>query len=83
MFFVFAMKKGWNIGLSCKNNHEAVKHSRLSRTIDFGKEWLGYSISENYKNAINPLFDELDELKSKKLVGQELIKKMKGFTFRF
>ena len=58
-------EKGWNIGLSCKNNHEAVKHSRLSRTIDFGKEWLDYPVSENYKNTIAPLFDELDELKNK------------------
>ena len=57
-------EKGWNIGLSCKNNHEAVKHSRLSRTIDFGKEWLDYPVSENYKNTIAPLFDELDELKN-------------------
>ena len=31
----------WEIGLSCKHNHEAVKHSRLSDTIDFGKEWFG------------------------------------------
>ena len=27
----------WEIGLSAKNNHSAVKHSRLSDTIDFGK----------------------------------------------
>lgn len=60
-------EKGWAIGLSCKNNHEAVKHSRLSRTIDFGNDWLGYPVSENYKNTINPLFDELDELKTKKV----------------
>ena len=26
--------KDWQIGLSCKHNHEAVKHSRLSDTID-------------------------------------------------
>ena len=25
----------WEIGLSCKHNHKAVKHSRLSATIDF------------------------------------------------
>jgi len=26
----------WAIGLSCKHNHAAVKHSRLSSSIDFG-----------------------------------------------
>ena len=72
-------EKGWNIGLSCKNNHEAVKHSRLSRTIDFGKEWLGYPVSENYKNIISPLFDELDELKSKKARWAGIDKKDERF----
>ena len=72
-------EKGWNIGLSCKNNHEAVKHSRLSRTIDFGKEWLGYPVSENYKNIISPLFDELDELKTKKARWAGIDKKDERF----
>ena len=72
-------EKGWNIGLSCKNNHEAVKHSRLSRTIDFGKEWLGYPVSENYKNIISPLFDELDELKSIKARWAGIDKKDERF----
>ena len=31
----------WEIGLSCKHNHHAVKHSRLSATIDFGHRWFG------------------------------------------
>ena len=30
-------QNGWEIGFSCKHNHHAVKHSRLSDTIDFGK----------------------------------------------
>ena len=29
----------WEIGLSLKHNHFAVKHSRLSKRIDFGKKW--------------------------------------------
>ena len=72
-------EKGWNIGLSCKNNHEAVKHSRLSRTIDFGKEWLGYPVSEEYKNTITPLFNELDELKTKKARWAGIDKKDERF----
>ena len=32
-------QNGWGIGLSCKHNHHAVKHSRLSDSIDFGKEF--------------------------------------------
>ena len=53
----------WEIGLSCKHNHTAVKHSRLSATIDFGDSWLGIPCSQNYFDEITPLFDELLELR--------------------
>ena len=36
----------WEIGVSAKNNHVAVKHSRLSSSIDFGKKWLGVNVSD-------------------------------------
>lgn len=72
-------EKGWNIGLSCKHDHEAVKHSRLSRTIDFGKEWLGVPVSQNYHDRIKPIFDELDELKSKKARWAGIDKKDERF----
>src|SRR3989344_1138340 len=38
----------WEIGVSAKNNHEAVKHSRLSSDINFGEKWLGIDSSEKY-----------------------------------
>lgn len=72
-------EKGWNIGLSCKHDHEAVKHSRLSRTIDFGKEWLGFPVSQKYHDTIKPIFDELDELKSKKARWAGIEKKDERF----
>ena len=49
----------WEIGISAKNNHRAVKHSRLSNDINFGEKWLGVSCSENYFSEIKPIFDEL------------------------
>ncbi|MHC1694600.1 MAG: HaeIII family restriction endonuclease [Eubacteriales bacterium] len=54
----------WEIGLSCKHNHTAVKHSRLSYTIDFGKLWFGKQCTDQYFHEIKPLFDELTELKN-------------------
>ena len=30
----------WEIGLSLKHNHFAVKHSRLAKKLDFGKNGL-------------------------------------------
>ena len=52
-------QNAWEIGLSCKHNHHAVKHSRLSATIDFGTEWFGIPCSYGYFSAITPIFEQL------------------------
>jgi hypothetical protein len=51
----------WEIGVSAKNNHRAVKHSRLSKDIDFGQKWLGIPNSETYFSEIMPIFNFLEE----------------------
>lgn len=53
----------WEIGISCKHNHSAVKHSRLSVDIDFGAKWLNLPSSQTYFNEIKPIFNELKVLK--------------------
>ena len=53
----------WEIGISCKHNHGAIKHSRLSPTIDFGDLWFGIPCSALYFQNINPIFDELRVMK--------------------
>lgn len=53
----------WEIGVSAKNNHKAVKHSRLSNKIDFGSKWLGFPCSKEYFDEILPVFNELDTIK--------------------
>ena len=55
----------WEIGLSVKHNHFAVKHSRLSKKLDFGDKWYGIPCSETYWNNIKPIFDYLDKEKEK------------------
>jgi hypothetical protein len=54
----------WEIGVSAKNNHKAVKHSRLSNKIDFGEKWLGIKSSEQYFNEIKPIFDFLEKMRN-------------------
>lgn len=49
----------WEIGLSIKHNHDAVKHSRLSHKLDFGKEWFDMPCSDAYWDAVQPIFDML------------------------
>jgi len=54
---------GWEIGLSVKHGHFAVKHSRLSKTIDFSEKWFGKRCSNNYWNSIFPIFEYLENQK--------------------
>ncbi len=53
----------WEIGVSAKNNHEAVKHSRLSAHIDFGEKWLDTPVSKKYFKIVTPIFNELEKIK--------------------
>lgn len=55
----------WEIGVSAKNNHRAVKHSRLSNDIDFGQKWLGIPNSETYFSEIKPIFTFLEEKRNR------------------
>lgn len=55
----------WEIGLSIKHNHFAVKHSRLAKTLDFGEKWFGVKCSDQYWKDINPIFTYLEDEKKK------------------
>ena len=65
----------WEIGLSMKHNHFAVKHSRLSHKIDFGKKWYGIPCSNYYWQSILPIFTYLQNQKNKRKAWFELIEK--------
>lgn len=53
----------WEIGLSIKHNHFAVKHSRIAEKLDFGKKWFDIPCSKNYWDSITPVFDYLKQQK--------------------
>lgn len=55
----------WEIGLSLKHNHMAVKHSRLAKDLDFGQKWYNVPCSNGYWNNIKPIFDFLQVEKTK------------------
>lgn len=47
----------WEVGFSCKHNHEALKHPRLTQeqkrgdnlaVADFGTNWIGHPCSKEY-----------------------------------
>lgn len=64
---VLIIRRGieWEIGLSVKHNHFAVKHSRLSKNLDFGNKWYGVNCSKQYWGDIKPVFEYLDMEKQK------------------
>ena len=60
---ILAIKQAqnWEIGLSIKHDHKAVKHSRLSKTIDFGAKWYGVPCSGKYWKVVMPIFDRMEK----------------------
>lgn len=62
----------WEIGISAKHNHFAVKHSRLSQKLDFGKKWYGIECSEQYWEDVNPIFDYLEKEKKNGMKWKDL-----------
>lgn len=72
------------LGISCKTNHDAFKHSRLSQKNDFVKRWgLDPSgCSDHYFDAIFPIFEELKQIK-KNSSGKALWSDLEGVPERF
>lgn len=71
----------WEIGLSLKHNHFAVKHSRLSKKLDFGKKWYDTPCSEEYWKKVKPIFDFLEGEKEKKTLWKEIVNKNEDVYF--
>ncbi len=67
----------WEIGLSIKHNHFAVKHSRLAKSLDFGAKWFNIPCSEKYWSDIKPIFDYLKIQKDNKCNWSDLPHKEK------
>lgn len=53
----------WEIGISAKHNHKAVKHPRLSDKIDFALKWLGVPCSPEYMQSMRDIFAPLSALR--------------------
>lgn len=53
------------LGISCKHNHHALKHSRLSGKCDFIKAWGidDNGCSNEYWSKVKPLFSKLTKLR--------------------
>lgn len=67
------------VGISAKNRHAAVKHSRLSERIDFGRKWLGIPCDPVYFHQIVPIFRELRTLRRQRIYWRDLTNKSQRF----
>lgn len=65
----------WEIGLSIKHNHMAVKHSRIAKSLDFGEKWYNIPCSKEYWDDIKPIFDFLEAEKAKGTYFRDLTSK--------
>lgn len=54
------------VGISAKHKHKAIKHSRLSSKIDFGKEWYQNPCSQDYWEEVQGVFENLNRRKGQK-----------------
>lgn len=61
---VLCERNSWNIGFSCKHNHEALKHPRITKDYDFGKAWMGIPCSDHFKNRMHSILHTLPETKT-------------------
>ena len=62
----------WEIGLSCKHNHEALKHPRITADKDFGKNWVGIPNSKEFINEIGATIDTLQNYSLEGKVWREI-----------
>ena len=56
-----------DIGISCKNNHEAVKHPRITEEPDFAKEWTNgrFHCSQDFLDSMEEILLKIDEYAGK------------------
>lgn len=72
----------WEIGFSAKNNNDAVKHSRLSNILDFGKSWFEVPCSATYWREIKPIFEYAKYQKDNGLTWEDLGEDKQEYVYK-
>lgn len=62
------------IGISCKNNHEAVKHPRITENPDFASEWTKgeFHCSDIFMRGMAEIQHKIEEYKSRYIKWSEV-----------
>lgn len=66
------------LGISCKNNHEAVKHPRITENPDFAKEWTKgeFCCSKEFLKEMEKVQAIIEEYQSKYSTWSQVNEKM-------
>tara|TARA_B100001057_G_scaffold495144_1_gene593420 strand:+ start:1914 stop:2870 length:957 start_codon:yes stop_codon:yes gene_type:complete len=62
---VFIRGDKWEVGISAKNNHKAVKHPRLSKKYNFGSVWFELENTKKYFDDIKGIFEIIEYKQNK------------------
>ena len=82
---VLIIRRGieWEIGLSVKYNHFALKYIRSSKNLDFWKKWYGIDFSEQYWTDIKSIFEYLYSENKRVLCGVNYLTNRMMYMFLY
>ena len=55
----------WHIGISCKHNHAALRHPRITSDRDFGSTWTDRPCSDSFIAEMNDILADLPPTKGR------------------
>lgn len=69
----------WEIGLSCKHNHEALKHPRITEQDDFGSNWIGVPCSSDFQDQMKKVLQKITTYQKKGALWRDIDNKQDKF----
>ena len=78
---LFCFRPGWELGLSCKHNHDALRHPRVTKDGNFGRDWLGIDCSSDFLDTIKAIVKPLEQYAIDKVNWRDLDESYKFDAF--
>lgn len=69
----------WEMGLSCKHNHEALKHPRITERDDFGSNWIGVPCSSDFQDQMKVVIQEITTYQKEGALWRDIDNKQEKF----
>ena len=65
-------EQDWKIGFSCKHNHEALRHPRITEGLDFGWDWVRVHCSRNFIDEMSSIIEPLKSYQDSARLWREI-----------